>query len=369
MMKYIAFYLPQYHPVKENNEWWGEGFTEWFNVAKSKPRFKGHHQPHIPTTMGFYDLRVPETRERQAQLAHEYGIDGFCYYHYWFNGHLLLEKPLEAVLEDNKPELPFCICWANENWTRAWDGMEREVLIKQDYTEEDSVEHFNYLLPFLKDNRYIKIDDKPVFLLYRYDHIPDIDNFIHTWNQMAVKNGLNGIYFICVKNGFVTANYDEIFTHQFDAVVDFQPNRADFPSIKTKEQFLVDAARKLLPDTIFQYLKRNASAVNKISYKHMVENIVHSYATKPGKVIPAIFPSWDNSARRATPTVIQNDEASVFGYWLDEASKFSSNNGLSEKVVFINAWNEWAEGCHLEPDLQNGTAFLEQVKQVKCKYE
>lgn len=368
-MKYIAFYLPQYHPVKENNEWWGEGFTEWFNVSKSKPRFKGHNQPHIPTTMGFYDLRVSETRIRQAELAKEYGIDGFCYYHYWFNGHLLLEKPLEAILKDKEPDFPFCICWANENWTRAWDGMEREVLIKQDYTEQDSLEHFEYLLPFLKDDRYIKVEGKPVFLLYRYDHIPDIGNFINTWNEKAQANGFEAIYFICVKNGFVSSSYEEIFKHNFDAVVDFQPNRIDFPSVKTKEQFLVDTARSILPDALFQFLKRNASAVNKISYKHMVDNIVESYAKKPQKVIPAVFPSWDNSARRTTPTVIQNDEPENYAYWLDEASKFSASNGLSESFVFINAWNEWAEGCHLEPDLKNGNAFLEQTKKVKNKHE
>lgn len=169
----IAIYLPQYHPFKENDEWWGKGFTEWTNVTKSRPRFPGHYQPHLPSDLGFYDLRVPEVREQQAQMAKEFGLYGFCYYHYWFNGKLLMERPLQEILESGKPNFPFMICWANENWTRAWDGGEKQILIKQEYTEEDARNHIKWLIPYFKDYRYIRIDDKPVIAIYRTTIIPN----------------------------------------------------------------------------------------------------------------------------------------------------------------------------------------------------
>ncbi|MDK2375912.1 glycosyltransferase WbsX family protein [Serratia fonticola] len=360
MSRVIAFYLPQYHPIKQNNEWWGEGFTEWSNVVKAKPRFSGHRQPQLPSDLGYYDLRVKETRASQAELAKRYGIDGFCYYHYWFNGEKLLERPLEEMLEISQPDFPFCICWANENWTRAWDGMEREVLIKQDYTQDDSVEHFNYLSAFFADPRYIKVDDKPLFLLYRLDNIPNVAEYISRWRELAIAHGFKGLHISAVKNGFVTMPDKDILAIGFDSIVDFQPNRADFPTMKkTTSQHCVDLARKILPTSFFQLLKGSLSAVNKIDYKQLVAEKTQKIWPTTYVKYPVVFPSWDNTARRKTPTVIQNDQPDLYQEWLNYSLNSVSSYDEHQQLVFINAWNEWAEGCHLEPDNVMGHKFLE----------
>lgn len=361
MKKIIAFYLPQFHPINENNKWWEKGFTEWTNVVKSKPRFLGHHQPQLPSELGYYDLRVSDTREEQARLAMQYGISGFCYYHYWFNGHMLLERPLKEVLELKKPDFPFCMCWANENWTRAWDGLEREILIKQDYTEQDSKAHFEMLLPYFRDERYIKISGAPLFVIYRLDNIPNVSEYFSQWQDWAKAHGFPKIYLVAAKNGFVELMDEEIISQGFDAIVDFQPDRRDFPDKKTSSQFYVDIARRILPNSIYQALKNNVSAVNIINYQAMVKKIM-SY-NWPRKYIkyPCVFPSWDNSARRKTPTVIQNDNPDYYEKWLSHALSCVQHYPEMEQFVFINAWNEWAEGCHLEPDQKNGRSFLDKT--------
>src|ERR1035438_6297622 len=190
----IAFYLPQYHPIPENDAWWGKGFTEWISVTKARPLFKGHYQPQLPADLGFYDLRVPEARRAQAGLAREYGIHGFCYYHYWFHGKRLLERPFNDVLESGKPAFPFCLCWANENWTRRWDGKEEQVLLKQVYSIEDDIQHIRALLPVFKDSRYIKVNGKPVFLVYRIGNLPAPAETLRRWREEAAKAGLPGLY-------------------------------------------------------------------------------------------------------------------------------------------------------------------------------
>ena len=364
MVKALAFYLPQYHPIPENDKWWGEGFTEWRSVSGAKPRFSGHYQPHIPADLGFYDLRVAETREKQADLAREYGIDGFCYYHYWFDGKQLLERPLQEVLKANKPDFPFCMCWANENWTRAWDGLDREVLIAQNYTLEDSLAHIESLLPYFRDDRYIKVDGKPLFLVYRPDHIVNAAAYFEKWTEIARGAGLPGLYLCAVKNGFVESSDCEIMSCGYDAIVDFQPNRRDFPVATTSSQFLVDLARKILPNSMFQYIKTNASAANRIDYKALVKYVTRKSWPKDYRKYPVVFPSWDNTARRKTPTIIQNLDPALYGEWLSYAVSSVSQYPESERFVFINAWNEWAEGCHLEPDLKLGRGFLQATKSV-----
>ncbi|EKQ7998386.1 glycoside hydrolase family 99-like domain-containing protein [Raoultella ornithinolytica] len=360
----LAFYLPQFHPIKENNEWWGEGFTEWSNVAKSKKRFNGHRQPQLPADLGFYDLRLADTREQQAKMAKEYGITGFCYYHYWFNGTQLLERPLKEVLESKTPDFPFCICWANENWTRAWDGMDKQVLIQQDYTEDDSLEHFESLLPYFKDERYIKIDNKPLFLIYRYDHIEHVTSYFGKWREEAKKQGFDDLFICAVKNGFVTAEPKEIVSKGFDAVLDFQPNRKDFPTNVSGKQKVIQLAQKVLPSDLYQWLKVNGSAVNQISYKGIVDNIVSKKWYDDCQVFPCVFPNWDNSPRRKTPTVIQNNNPKDYTRWLKFAIDSTSNYLPGQRIVFINAWNEWAEGCHLEPDVEMGHTFLKATKEA-----
>lgn len=364
MIKAISFYLPQFHPIKENNVWWGKGFTEWTNVSAARPRFSGHHQPHIPADLGFYDLRLAESRKSQSELAKEYGIDGFCYYHYWFNGKQLLETPLKEVLVSKEPDFPFCICWANENWTRAWDGLDRQVLIGQEYTHLDSEEHILALLDYFKDERYIKVKGRPLFLVYRPDHIPDPEKYFEKWQQKAREVGLPGLYICAVKNGFVELADEEILELGYQAIVDFQPDRRDFPAATSGFQKLIDAARKILPDSVYQLIKTNASAVRRVSYKSLVSNMTKKAWPKDYKKYPCVFPSWDNTARRKTPTVIQNLDPKEYANWLKYAVDCVSSYPDEERIVFINAWNEWAEGCHLEPDRKIGHGFLEVTRQI-----
>lgn len=196
----IAFYLPQFHPVPENDEWWGKGFTEWTNVTKAKPAFRNHYQPHLPSDLGFYDLRLPEIREQQAELARQYGIHGFCYYHYWFNGRRILERPLNEVLSSGNPDFPFCVCWANENWTRVWDGGEKELLLKQEYSLEDDRAHIRSLIDTLSDERYIRIDNKPLFLVYRTGLLPNPKMTSDVWREEAQKAGLADLYLVRVES-------------------------------------------------------------------------------------------------------------------------------------------------------------------------
>lgn len=361
-MKVISFYLPQFHPVKENNEWWGTGFTEWTNVSPARPRFKGHYQPHIPADLGFYDLRLEETRVAQADLARQYGISGFCYYHYWFNGQMLLERPLKEVVESGKPDFPFCMCWANENWTRAWDGLDRQVLMKQEYTGEDSRSHFQSLVKIFQDPRYLKVDGRPIFLVYRVDHIPNVREYFADWRKWAEEFGLPGLFLCAVKNGFVQKEDSEILGMGFDGLIDFQPNRCDFPSPKTAGQFGYRLARKVLPDVAYQWLKTKVSAQNKINYRDMISCILKKKWPKDYLKFPCVFPSWDNTARRKTPTIIQNDDPAFFGGWLRHAIFQVQSYPEGTRFVFVNAWNEWAEGCHLEPDTKHGHAFLKEVK-------
>lgn len=364
MIKALAFYLPQYHPIPENDQWWGEGFTEWRNVSAAKPRFRTHYQPHIPSDLGFYDLRVSETREKQANLAREYGIHGFCYYHYWFNGKQLLERPIQEVLKERTPDFPFCMCWANENWTRAWDGLEREVLISQKYTLDDSIAHIESLLPYFLDDRYIKVNGKPLFLIYRPDHISDSTEYFSAWTRKAKEAGLPGLYLCAVKNGFVKIPDQDIISRGYDAIIDFQPNRQDFPPATTSSQFLVDLARKLLPDASFQWLKINLSAENRIDYNRLIDALKSRPWPKEYRKFPAVFPSWDNTARRKTPTIIQNTSPTAYKEWVRHAAGSVFAYPLEERFIFINAWNEWAEGCHLEPDLKLARGFLEATREA-----
>jgi len=357
----IAFYLPQFHPVEENNRWWSPGFTEWTNVAQARPLFKGHYQPHVPRETGFYDLRLEETRTYQAELAQKYGLGGFCYYHYWFSGKQLLQRPLAEVVSTGRPDLPFCLCWANENWTRAWDGRERDMLIEQTYSEQDAIEHGRWLAELFKDSRYIKVDGRPLFLIYRPDKVGFLNELKASINEHCNRLGLKSVYIVAVKNAFVKNTDQEMLDWGFDALVDFQPNAADFPAPRGVKQHIYRLLKKYLPDTLYQWLKTRASAVNQVDYANYVmaktaKNWPHDYIRWP-----CVFPSWDNTARRKTPTIIQNESPEVYGKWLEYAFECVATYPMGERFVFINAWNEWAEGCHLEPDLKHGDAFLQQT--------
>ncbi len=370
-MKIISFYLPQFHPIPENDVWWGKGFTEWKNVVKARPRYRGHYQPHIPADLGFYDLRLEETRIEQAKLARENGIYGFCYYHYWFSGKMLLERPFEEVLQSGKPNFPFCLCWANESWTKAWDGRDSDILMKQSYTAEDRIEHINWLCSAFKDPRYIRIDDKPLFLIYRTDTITDLKQRIADWRKIAKENGFAGLYLCSVRSNFEQAGEKELIEMGFDAIVDFAPN------VKFLPRMSLYARSKLIISTLINKLIRilklepsirllNENAV--YSYRKLVERTTNQHPPDDYVKFPCVAPSWDNSARRRTAIIIQNDDPKVFGKWLENAFEKVANYREEEKIVFVNAWNEWAEGCHLEPDERHGRIFLEAIKKTVLKF-
>lgn len=355
-MKSIAFYLPQFHPIPQNDEWWGRGFTEWTNVARAKPRFRGHHQPQVPADLGFYDLRLDAVRRAQIDLARQYGLGGFCYYHYWFDGQLLLETPLEAMLADSESDFPFCLCWPTEPWTRRWDGGHNKVLMGQDFENYDLEGHFEYLGKFFADSRYIRIDDKPVFLIYNTDGFPDLRATIAQWRAKAVAMGLPGVYIGVVHSHAHRMSDRDAIELGFDAVVGFEPHWET-----VKSQF--NRARLRHPlSRLWSLVRRNSF----VAYDYEALARVAMQRPEPTeRRFPCVFPSWDNTSRRASgATVIQNDDAALFEQWLRDATERVSSFPEDEQLVFINAWNEWAEGCHLEPDLRNGHRFLEAVQRV-----
>lgn len=354
----IAIHLPQFHPFKENDEWWGKGFTEWTNVTKAKPRFKGHYQPHLPTETGFYDLRLPEAREMQARMAYSYGIYGFCYYHYWFNGRLLMERPLKEIVESGTPNFPFMICWANENWSRAWDGSENEILIKQDYSIEDDINHINYLLDnIILDKRYITIDERPVIAIYRSSLFPNIKLTIDIWRQEAKKRGID--LYICRFESF-NIKGEEYLKDGFDAAIEFQPQT-------DRDEFLIDYYRKWnnfhhrLTRKIKSFLFKYQPTI--IPYKDYSEYMM-SRAMVSYKRYPCVTPMWDNSARKKNYILLKGSTPDLYKTWLESTYKQFVPFSEEENLLFINAWNEWAEGNHLEPDIKWGNQYLQKTKEV-----
>ncbi|MDZ7957154.1 MAG: glycoside hydrolase family 99-like domain-containing protein [Aulosira sp. DedQUE10] len=350
LIKAIAFYLPQYHPIPENDAWWGKGFTEWTNVTKAKPLFSEHYQPHFPTDLGFYDLRLPEARQAQAHLAKAYGIHGFCYYHYWFNGKRLLERPFNDVLASGEPDFPFCLCWANENWTRRWDGEDQYVLREQVYSEEDDKLHMQWLAKAFQDPRYIRIDGKPLFLVYRISNIPNPLKTAETWREEANKQGIGDIFLCKVES--IQADHGDPSLIGFDASIEFQPDWTQLGQPLQRSR-LWKLARRL-------GLANKAYAENNIyDYTTVVERML-AKPTPDYKRFPCVTPSWDNTARRKTgANILQNSTPETYERWLTEVIQKTLTNEYNEKIIFINAWNEWAEGNHLEPCQKWGHAYLE----------
>lgn len=366
-MKTIAFYLPQFHPIPENDKWWGAGFTEWHNVVAARPRFKGHHQPQIPANLGFYDLRTPETRQAQADMAQSYGVDAFCYYHYWFSGKLILEGPAEAVLKNGSPDFPFLFNWANENWSRIWDGSTTDLLISQNYSREDHIAHFRYLEKFFCDKRYLRKGGYPIFLIQRPEQIPELNAFIDIWRELAKKNpDIQDIYFVAV-NGSGVADEEELkwIDAGFDAISDFQPRSKALPSARGKNRLYAEIKR-ILPKAAYGLLKKHFKATKRFSYLEAVD----SYENLPWPLdyikYPCVYPSWDNTARRKTPFIVQNTSAKDFKRFLYIAERKKEVNPHID-FLFVNAWNEWAEGCHLEPDQRVGMGFLEAILEWKSR--
>lgn len=334
----IAFFLTQFHPIPENDAWWGKGFTEWTNVAKAKPLFEGHYQPHLPTDFGFYDLRVRATRHDQIQIAKQYGIDGFCYHYYWFSGTRLLNQPLDDMLADPESNMPFCLCWANENWTRRWDAAEHEILIAQKYLADDDLNFIKGLIPFFADPRYIRVDGAPFLIVYRPQHLPDARKTAGKWREYCRSIGIGEIH-LCAA---LTHGNEDYLHFGFDSGVEFPPHNMKTNNVARMVSFYEPFRGNVVPyQAIAQsYLERE--------YKH-------------GNVYNAVFPSWDNTPRTGRRGVIVvNATPDNYEFWLSQTIKRTAQDFPGqERMIFINAWNEWAEGCHLEPDRKYQRQFLE----------
>lgn len=342
----IALYLPQYHPIPENDAWWGTGFTEWTNARKARPMFPDHYQPHVPADLGYYDLRSPETRAAQAALARAHGIEAFCYYHYWFAGRRLLERPLHDVLESGQPDFPFCICWANQSWSGAWYGSPPRTLIEQRYPgRDDHRRHFEALLPAFSDPRYVRVNGRPIFVIFRPTELPDARKTLDLWRDLAERAGLPPLYIVCEHRD-----------------PNFNPHRLGFDAsviVNVKPRNRFQHPRRLLFNSARAKLARRP---NVFPYSDAVRDSI----TVPIDGInsyPCVIPNWDNTPRSGPKgIVLHGSTPERFRAHFREAVQRVSDRPQDERIVFIKSWNEWAEGNHLEPDRKWGGAYLRVVR-------
>lgn len=367
----IAYYLPQFHPIPENDKYWGKGFTEWTNVAKAKPLFKGHHQPNIPADLGFYDLRLPDVRESQAELARKAGIEGFCYWHYWFgNGKTVLERPFNEVLYSGKPDFPFCLGWANHSWTnKTWEkgnffGKDA-VIFEQLYPgESDDITHFYSLLPAFKDKRYILVEGKPLFVIFDTVSFPNFARFKKLWNDLAIKNGLKGVYFVGVCYAMpklsvnnihddidllVKENFDSTLSKGYDGLNSVTTKYAE---LKTKGKF-----KNLIQSFSRRFF--HGSIVDKYKYDDVIDNFITPESYR-NNIYPQLIPGYDRSPRAGRKAVVyygRNPKA--FSKAIKNSLKCVINRDYDHRLIFLNAWNEWGEGAYMEPDLQYGLQYIE----------
>lgn len=375
----IALYLPQFHPTPENDRWWGPGFTEWTNVAKAKPLFRGHQQPRIPADLGFYDLRLPETREQQAQLAREAGVEGFCYYHYWFgNGRQLLERPLQEVVASGKPDFPFCICWANHTWSnKTWERksavQKNSVLMEQTYPgTEDDIAHFNALLPMFKDRRYMTVDGKLIFAIYDPFGFKNVQQFIATWRRLAEENGLPGFHFIGMTPSTLTIRtapdgtrqrvmpnlessaeiYRRVLDLGFDAVNSLGKRRGEM---------LYEGKWKNIAKTVLRHIGFPTGSM-RYDYERTVRNYFAPEDTWEN-VYPSILPQWDRTPRVASMDgVYVNATPEKFENHIRQALSLIKDKQPEHRILFLKSWNEWGEGNYVEPDMEWGHGFIDAIR-------
>jgi GT2 family glycosyltransferase len=341
----IAFYLPQFHPFPENDRWWGRGFTEWTNVSRAQPNFIGHYQPRLPADLGFYDLRVPEVLEQQAELAQRYGIHGFCFYYYWFAGRRLLDLPVERMLASGRPQMPFCMCWANENWTRRWDGEDRDILIGQAHSPEDDEAVIRDLIRYFRDPRYIRIDGRPLLLVYRVTLFPDFARTAALWRDVCRTEGIGEIYLAMVESFELVLAPPSPTWYGCDASVEFPPQQLaeqrppSGPIVNPQFQGAVADYRELAVRYAFR-------------------------AAPPYTRFRGVMPGWDNTARMQNRSFcFEHATPGAFQAWLEEMIRYTREQYYGdERLIFINAWNEWAEGAYLEPDRRFGHTFLEAIR-------
>lgn len=357
----IAYYLPQYHPFPENDEWWGKGFTEWTNVARARRLFPGHKQPHIPADLGFYDLRLSEIREEQASLARQAGIEGFCYYEYWFgNGRRLMQRPFDEVVASGKPDFPFCIAWANHSWyKKLWDPQnpgKDKLLIEQRYPgEEDYINHFNTLLPAFKDKRYIRVNGKLFYIIYDALHFDDVKTFISVWRRLAKENGLNDFYFVA--SDFNSEHFDELMAMGFDATHNVDHLNIYHTSSVLKKALLTIGRKYLHRPMIYKY---------KDAIKYMINDNCWRQ-----NVIPVIVPNWDHTPRSGSKgLVMTHPEPKYFKQLAKKAIDVVKEKPADEQIIILKSWNEWGEGNYMEPDLEYGHGYIDALAQaIKESYK
>ncbi|HEX3660346.1 MAG TPA: glycoside hydrolase family 99-like domain-containing protein [Acidobacteriaceae bacterium] len=367
----IAFYLPQFHPIPENDEWWGRGFTEWTNVAKAKPLFRGHRQPHLPADLGFYDLRLPEVREAQADLARNAGVSAFCYWHYWFgNGKRIIERPFEEVLEGGKPDFPFCLAWANQSWSGVWYGDPKRTLIKQEYPgQHDEEAHFRWSQKAFEDPRYLKVDGKPMFTIFAPQEMPSTKRFIEHWRELAAKAGYPGLFFVAVSHryGPMIDLYHDRTVEPFDAVTPLVPS--DYLKTiaeSTKGTDLSRRVKELNFGSRLNALKKGDRwrRPTRIQYADVVKHALNDFPSGE-RFLPCVLPGWDNTPRSGYRGVVYEGETpALFRQYLQKAAEKVVSHPKERRIVFLKAWNEWAEGNYVEPDNFHGHGFLDVIRSV-----
>jgi Glycosyltransferase WbsX len=349
----IAFYLPQFHPTPENDVWWGKGFTEWTNVANAKPLFKGHDQPVIPADLGFYDLRLAETRVAQAEMAENYGLEGFCYWHYWFDGKRMLERPFNEVLESGSPNFPFCLGWANHSWSGIWKDEPHRLLIDQTYPgEADDRAHFDYLLTAFRDPRYLTVDGKPIFVIFKPTDIPNAKKRFDFWRELALQAGLKGLHIV----GINMLDFKDPLKLGLDAVI------LSTLAVTNTENVLTNETSRIIWG-----LKRRLSlgGPRVIEYQEAIKHLVPNLNQFNCEAYPCVYPNWDNTPRKGRKGfVLKNSTPLLFEKHLQDAVSATNNRPDDHKLVFVKSWNEWAEGNHLEPDTKWGLQYLQALERV-----
>jgi hypothetical protein len=357
-MEIIAYYLPQYYPFKENNEWWGEGFTEWTNVGKAKPLFRGHYQPKVPADLGYYDLRMAETKEKQVRLAKEAGVTAFCYWHYWFgNGRVLLDLPMRQVLDTGKPDFPFCLGWANESWmSKIWnpDGtVEGKTLMEQLYPgDDDIVNHFNYIKRAIEDKRYLRIDNKPVFVIYKPMQYPEVRHFMAIWNRMIKEAGIADAFFF-IGHTINATEIKKLKSLGFDAV----------NIVRIGEYRYNKNVVKRIPFELFKFKILHRPLV--LNYSFISKYFIDESVESEDDIFPTLIPNWDHTPRSGNlGSLFKNSTPELFEKHVRKVLEVVKKKKKYRQIVFLKSWNEWGEGNYMEPDLKYGKGYIRVLK--KC---